>query len=68
METASSLNNFTIKTIEEIGKRTSAITKEPLETSYLFERISMAIQRKCSFILEHISDRLKVNYNQTIFP
>ena len=45
METAGSLNNLAIETIEEIGKRTSAITKEPLETTYLFQRISMAIQR-----------------------
>ena len=36
IETAGSLNNLSIEIIEEIGKRTSAITKEPLETSYLF--------------------------------
>ena len=49
METAGSLNNLAIETIEEICKRTSAITKEPLETTYLFQRISMAIQRGMQF-------------------
>ena len=49
METADSFNNLVIEIIEEIGKRTSAVTKEPLEASYLFQRISMAIQMEMQF-------------------
>ena len=44
METAGSPNNLAIETIEVIGKITSTITKEPVETSYLFQTIFMAFQ------------------------
>ena len=68
MKTATSFNILAVERIEEICKRTSAIAKEPLEISYLFQRISMVIQRECSFILEHVSDRLEAYFNHTIFP
>ena len=57
MEKAGSFNHLAIEIIEEISKKTSAITKEPLETSYLFQRISMVIQIEYSFIFERVSDR-----------
>ena len=37
-------NNLAVDVIKDIGKRTSAVTKELLVTSYLFQRMSMAIQ------------------------
>ena len=43
-ETAKHNNNLALELIDEIGTRTSAAIKDPFETSYLFERISMAIQ------------------------
>ena len=58
IKTAGSSNNFAVELIEEIDKRTSAIFKEQLETSFPFQRIYMAIQRECTFIFEHILDRL----------
>ena len=34
-----------IEFIEELGKRITAVTNEPIETQYLFHNIFMAIQR-----------------------
>ena len=34
-----------IEFIEELGKRITAVINEPMETQYLFQRISIAIQR-----------------------
>ena len=34
-----------IEFIEELGKRITAVINEPLETQYLFRRISIAIKR-----------------------
>ena len=34
-----------IEFIEELGKRIAAVTNEPMETQYLFQIISIAIQR-----------------------
>ena len=31
--------------IEEIGRRTTAVTGDPLETNHLFQRLSIAIQQ-----------------------
>ena len=45
IETSGAWNSQAIELAEEIGRRTSVITGNPLETLYLFQRISIAIQR-----------------------
>jgi len=45
IETAGSWNQQAIDAIEDIGRRISVITEEPLETIYLFQCISVTIQR-----------------------
>ena len=45
METAGSWNQQTIDVIEDIDRRISVVTEEPLETIHLFQVISVAIQR-----------------------
>jgi len=44
IETAGSWNQQAIDATEDIGRRISVITEEPLETIHLFQRISVAIQ------------------------
>ena len=39
------LNSEAIELTSDIGKRTAAINSEPLETQFLFQRISIAVQR-----------------------
>ena len=34
-----------MEVIEEIGRRVTEATEDPKETTYLFQRLSMAIQR-----------------------
>jgi len=43
IETAGSWNQQAIDAIEDIGRRTSVITEEPLEIIHLCQRISVAI-------------------------
>jgi hypothetical protein len=45
IETGGTWNNLAIEFAQELGKRITAVTNEPLETQYLFQRISMAPQR-----------------------
>ena len=45
IETGGAWDQQAIEFIQEFGKRISTITKEPKETQYLFQQISMAIQR-----------------------
>ena len=45
IETAGSWDVQAVKLMEEIGRRTTAATNDQNETMYLFQRISMAIQR-----------------------
>jgi len=45
IETAGSWNQQAIDAIEDIDRSISVITKEPLETIHLFQRLSVAIQR-----------------------
>jgi len=44
IETAGSWNQQAIDAIEDIGRRISVITQEPLETIHIFQRISVAIR------------------------
>ena len=45
IETAGSWDVQALEVIEEIGRRITEATKDPKETMYLFQRLSMAIQR-----------------------
>ena len=44
VETGGAWNIQAIEFIEELGKRITAVTNEPMDTQYLFQRISIAIQ------------------------
>ena len=45
IETGGSWNDLAIELINESGKRITAVTQEPRETQYLFQRMSVALQR-----------------------
>mgnify|MGYP003460175003 CR=1 FL=1 len=45
IETSGAWNDQAVDIVQEIGKRITAVTEDPLETMYLFQHISMAIQR-----------------------
>ena len=46
IETAGSWDDQAVELIEEIGRRSAQETADPKETMYLFQRISVAIQRE----------------------
>ena len=46
IETAGSWDDQAVKLIDEIGRRSAQETDDPKETMYLFQRISIAIQRR----------------------
>ena len=45
IETVGSWDVQALEVIEEIGRRITEATEDPKETTYLFQRLSMAIQR-----------------------
>jgi len=45
VETGGSWNLQAIQFVQDLGRRISEVTNEPMETQYLFQRISMAVQR-----------------------
>ena len=45
LETGGSWNSEAIAHTNDIGKRITAINSEPLETQFLFQQISIAVQR-----------------------
>ena len=45
IETGGSWNDLAIEFINKLGKRITAVTQEPRETQYLFQRMSVALQR-----------------------
>jgi len=45
VETAGAWNRLAIELIQEIGKRASTITDDARETTFLFQRMSIAVQR-----------------------
>ena len=45
IETGGAWDMQTIEFIEELSKRITAVTNEPMETQYLFQRITIAIQQ-----------------------
>ena len=45
VETAGTWNQSTIELIQEIGRRITAVTEDTRETVFLFQRLSIALQR-----------------------
>ena len=45
IETSGAWNAQAIELTQEIGRRTTAVTGDPLETRHLFQRLSIAIQQ-----------------------
>ena len=56
IETAGSWDVQAVELIEEIGRRASDATEDQKETCYLFQRISMAIQRGNALSFRHTFD------------
>jgi len=56
IEAAGSWNEQAVDAIEDIGRRISVITEEPLETIHLFQRISLAIQRGNAIFMRTFND------------
>jgi len=52
IETAGTWHHQAIKLVEEIGKCTTNITGNPKETSYLFQQLSVALQRETRFLFK----------------
>ena len=45
IETGDSWNESAIELVQEIGKRITVVTEDARETSFLFQRLSLALQR-----------------------
>ena len=45
IETAGTWDDMAIELVQEIGRRTTVITQDTSETVFLFQRLSMALQR-----------------------
>ena len=46
IDTAGTWNNWAVELVQELGRRiTAAVTEDTRETTYLFQRLSVALQR-----------------------
>jgi len=45
IETAGTWNNRAVELVQELGRRMTAVTEDTRETTYLFQRLSVALQR-----------------------
>ena len=45
VETGGSWNAQAIEFVQDLGRRISEVTNEPLETQFLFQRLAMVVQR-----------------------
>jgi len=45
IETAGTWDDMAIELVQEIGRRTTVITRDTRETVFLFQRLSIALQR-----------------------
>ena len=45
IETAGTWNNRALELVQELGRRMTAVTEDTSETTYLFQRLSVALQR-----------------------
>ena len=57
IETADLWDFQTVELMEEIGRRTTAATNDQIETMYLFQRISKAIQRGSSMAIQRSNSK-----------
>ena len=57
-ETMGPINTAGLDFIRDLGRRISRITDEPRETAYLFQRISVAIQRFNSVAFSNSFDHI----------
>jgi len=46
IETAGAWNHLANELVQEIGRRITAVTEEPRESMFLFQRLSIALQRR----------------------
>ena len=53
IEKGDSWNDLAIEFINELGKRITAVTQEPRETQYIFQRMSVALQRGNAFAFQN---------------
>ena len=44
-QTAGTWNNRAVELVQELGRRMTAVTEDTRETTYLFQRLSVALQR-----------------------
>jgi len=44
-ETAGTWNHLAVELTQELGRRITAVTDDPRETGFLFQRLSVALQR-----------------------
>ena len=69
IETAGSWDVQALEVIEEIGRRVTEATEDPMETMYLFQRLSIAIQRGNALSFFTFDKSTSRNPSQsTIFP
>jgi len=45
IETAGTWNNRAVELVQELGRQMTAVTEDTRETTYLFQRLSVALQR-----------------------
>ena len=59
IETAGTWHEMAIELTQEIGRRITTITEDIRETTFLFQRLSVALQkRKCGFFPQHHGHRV----------
>ena len=68
METAGTWHEMAIELTQEIGRRITTITEDTRETAFLFQRLSMALQRaNCGFFPQHYGHRVNCRCNHNFF-
>ena len=53
METAGVWYEMAIELTPEIDRRITTVTEDTKEDTFLFQRLSMSLQRECGRLLEH---------------
>ena len=60
IETAGTWDDMAIELVQEIGRRTTIITQDTRETVFLFQRLSIALQRgECGLLPQHNEHRIR---------
>ena len=66
IETAGARNHLAIELVQEIGRRITAVTEEPRESMFLFQRLSVALQRGNAVEYVGFSEPTTKNLNKDI--